>query len=242
MPKPKKGATTKKAAFDSFDIQRCQGSYLVRCKEAEKGWESQCCYGLSMDITSDKHGTMKATYHFGLIEGTMILSLSEEILDAMMPNKKYAVADEEEEEEWNLLEGDYDSSDVSRKGNGKKRLKPATTNATGRNQKGKDAKKRKLAPSLSRRVYYLLRGRETGEGRSFEPECGHLDFLNDNCTKFAGLAYQFPCIDKNIEFQGYKLSNKPGGETDDEEEEGEEDEEVGEEEENNKVAWRRRRF
>lgn len=147
----------------------------------------------------------------------MLLGLSEEVLDKMAEPESHSDSasdcgspdddddDDDEEEE----------SDRDQKHKGKKRLAKAVSNEKAHGA-GPGAKRGKMMPSLSRRVYYRLRGRETGEGQILpDIESGHLDFMSDRCAKFEGLADYFPYVGKNVEFRGFKVSDKPRKKPDD---------------------------
>ncbi|KAH6871632.1 hypothetical protein B0T10DRAFT_568209 [Thelonectria olida] len=150
----------------------------------------------SFDLEPGKGGTLVADFNFGTIEGIMILNLSKETLDAIAQNSSGSTDNSDTEDE-------FDSDEPKVKG----KRKHITTKTT------KDAdtgKKRKILPSVSRRVYYQLRGSETGEGQILpEPQPGHINFLNDQATRFVSLAYEVPYISGKVEFHGVKVSDKP---------------------------------
>ncbi|KAJ3513186.1 hypothetical protein NM208_g15221 [Fusarium decemcellulare] len=69
-------------------------------------------------------------------------------------------------------------------------------------------KRPKATPSLSRRLFYQIRGREMGNGMIFySPESGHIDFLDDECTRFEGLVNELGAMGGRIEFSGFKVSD-----------------------------------
>ncbi|KAL7946097.1 hypothetical protein V8C42DRAFT_322465 [Trichoderma barbatum] len=197
----------------AFNLDRCQGSYIIQCDETADNWP-ELIQGrtATLDISSGKGQTLRAAYDFGLIKGTMILSLSEDTLQAVVgeasttPKASFRNEDNEAEDD----EGDFDLHDFS---SGKKRKlgKASLAQTTGSAAlQHANAKRRKTTPLPSRRVYFWFRGRETGEGEIFyEPEPGHIDFMSDDCATFTGLMYSCTYVGNNVKFQGYKVSDKP---------------------------------
>lgn len=73
--KSKKGALT-----DREKLEKCKGSYVVRCDDLADGWDN--CDSLGIDIsTGPKAGILQAAVEFGIIEGAMLLSFVESELD-----------------------------------------------------------------------------------------------------------------------------------------------------------------
>ncbi|KAK8209417.1 hypothetical protein IWZ01DRAFT_483329 [Phyllosticta capitalensis] len=166
--KGKKGSAANKKA-KPFKLDSCVGSYAVKCDKVAGGWSHINGNDFVLDIDNDGNGILIAAFDFGILEGTMLLSQSEDKLE---------------------------------------------TAARGR---GGAAKKRKTTStsSTSRRVFYRMRGRETGEGEIFsDPLSGHLDF-DDQGVKFEGMAYSLAFCGQNVEFTGYKVSDAPGAQAED---------------------------
>ncbi|RBR17037.1 hypothetical protein FVER53590_28834 [Fusarium verticillioides] len=64
-------------------------------------------------------------------------------------------------------------------------------------------KKKKIMTSLPRRVFYMLRvERRLEKARFCLTQAEEIDFLSDDCTKFSGVAYEFPYVGGNVEFSG----------------------------------------
>ncbi|KAH7129054.1 hypothetical protein EDB81DRAFT_871731 [Dactylonectria macrodidyma] len=188
----RKKKTAKGAKASSFDIQQCRGSYIVHCDAVSDGWSQHSDETFTLDICSGKDRTLIADFQLGIIEGTMLLGLSEEQLDELA------------ECDSNSSSSDYDDEDSEQEQNykGKKRTVQAA--------KPRAAKRSKATTSPSRRVYFRLRGAETGEGEIFyDPELGHLDFSDDDCVRFDGVADELLCIGRNVKFQGFKISDTP---------------------------------
>ncbi|KAM0418911.1 hypothetical protein ACHAPT_012176 [Fusarium lateritium] len=206
-----KKRTTKGKASRSFELGRCKGSYVIKCDTVSDGWSMS---DFTMDICEGKRGTLIADYDFGVIQGTMLMSDCEETLDAL------AGTGDDSGEAWDSEEYGTDYGEMgSEDEDGPKAKKRLAKGVGTRKKAGPAPKRRKIAPSLARRVYYRLRGLETGEGQILsDPESGHLDFLSNSCATFVGLAYHLPYQGKNVEFRGYKVSDVPkkkAGEWDD---------------------------
>lgn len=105
-----------------FDLDRCIGSYIIRCDAILDGWATEHTGDtLSMDISYNSTGDMLlAAYNFGILKGTMTLSLSEDTLkemfgaDALEPES--SISDEadnagEDDEDAEVDEDDDDEKD-----------------------------------------------------------------------------------------------------------------------------------
>ncbi|KAF7560414.1 hypothetical protein G7046_g3732 [Stylonectria norvegica] len=153
---------------------------------------------LELDVWKGKGGTMVAAYSFGFTDGIMILNISEDWLN----NRISVLADAELK---------YKAS-VKVKGKPKKHLADdvAARDSDTRKETGGSSKSRNSTPTVFRRVYYRLRGRETGESEIFsEIGPGHLDFLTVDCVNFKGLVYGLPCFGNDVTFKGRKISDTP---------------------------------
>ncbi|KAK1996557.1 hypothetical protein LX36DRAFT_637800 [Colletotrichum falcatum] len=218
------GKPAKDGTRQAFDLERCQGSYVLRCEAAEDHQEHEPEALFTLDICAGKDGLLVAAHDFGLFEGTMILSRSEEklrLLDELEGKEDtddgsydYGYYDEDEEDRRNkgpsLAEVVASRKRKAESGGGTAGGGPAQQQQQQQQQKTRKTKRRKLTPSFSRRVYFRMRWRETGEGKIHDaPEAGHLDFLGDRGTEFAGLAYEFPYMGRNVEFRGFKVSDAP---------------------------------
>ncbi|KAL7803344.1 hypothetical protein V8C44DRAFT_344411 [Trichoderma aethiopicum] len=203
-----------------FDLDHCVGSYIIQCPAIEDGWDLGD-QTLTMDICKGKANSLWAAYHFGILEGTMFFSQSEDTLKAMFgddlsdsaesQSDQDDCADEEEGDE----DEEGDNAQESTRGKKRKSGKPSPAQAIASAAAAGDslnAKRRKTGavPSPSRRVYFGLHGRETGEGEVLpDPDSGHIDFLSDDCATFAGLVDELTYVGTNVEFRGYKVSDTP---------------------------------
>lgn len=221
-----------------FDLGRCIGSYVIRCDAIMEGWLTEHTGDtLSMDISYNGTGDMLlAAYNFGILKGTMTLSLSEDKLKEMFPvdaltpessDDAYPLYeeddedDEDKEDDKNIKHEEHDDhengkdskdgTDAEGSTNEKKRKASFEHDTDSATYPHDNAKKLKTAPQPppSRRVYLRLEGYETGEGEElYDPEPGHIDFTSDGCVKFEGLMYTLSCVGPNVKFEGYKISDK----------------------------------
>ncbi|KAK7430672.1 hypothetical protein QQZ08_002716 [Neonectria magnoliae] len=150
-----RGRPTNETSPGSFTLERCLGSYLVQAEEVTDGWDDVRPGDLTLDICIGGNGVLYASYHFGIIEGTMLLSLSDEKLEAISPCQSETGSSEDSEPSSDEA-GEADDAETDK---GTKRMAP-TTDTT-------NPKRRKVQPPRPRRVYYRMRGRETGEGEMF---------------------------------------------------------------------------
>ncbi|KAK8162333.1 hypothetical protein BKA80DRAFT_254461 [Phyllosticta citrichinensis] len=139
-------------------------------------------------------------------EGTMLLALS----DDEVANLADSDGDEDDYDDYdgyeNYEEEEEEEEDLQPIPNGKR----SAPDASG------PAKRRRIEPSNPRRLYFRMKGREAREGERFSnAESGHIDFLDDDCTKFVGLMYECCLLGRNVEFKGFKVSNTPEKEPED---------------------------
>ncbi|KAF5622681.1 uncharacterized protein FTJAE_10804 [Fusarium tjaetaba] len=191
-------ASRGRKAKPSFDLEKCQGSYIIKCDPVTDGWQHLNWHILTMNIFPGKGNSLRANFDFGIITGAMFLSSDEEVLDDLVGSENGS--------------GTEDSDDSEVQKETKKGRKRSMKKETKVANKGRPAKKKKSVTTLSRRVFYRLRGKETGEGEILpDAEAGEIEFLSDDCIKFSGVAYEFPHVGSNVEFSGYKISSSPEG-------------------------------
>lgn len=199
----KREGTGKGRPSQSFQLGRCTGSYIVKCDTVSDEWPGMG--GFTMDIGDGKNGTLIAHYHFGVIEGTMLLSTCQETLDALAGTWH----DSDDGSENSFDSEEYDKYDGDDEDDEKSESKKRTNQDIDTSKEGA-SKRHKFTLYPARRVYYRLRGCDTGEGDIIhDPESGHLDFIGDSYATFVGLAYSLPWVGGNVEFRGYKVSDVP---------------------------------
>ncbi|KAL6904292.1 hypothetical protein GGI43DRAFT_381975 [Trichoderma evansii] len=96
-----------------FDLDRCIGSYIIRCDEILDGWATeQTGDTLSMDISYNcTRGMLLAAYNFGILKGTMTLSLSEDELKEMFPEDALAMTPESSDDAYPLYDEDSEDNE-----------------------------------------------------------------------------------------------------------------------------------
>ncbi|KAM6486059.1 hypothetical protein HDV62DRAFT_353090 [Trichoderma sp. SZMC 28011] len=199
---------------EAFSLDRCKGSYVVRCKEIADEWLSFLKgRTFTMDIWPRDENTLVAAFDFGLIEGTMILGMTEDLLkdDPYETDQDdEARFSDEEEEEVSLEE---EMRRFLEWGSARKRKRRDEAEVAAKRQR----RAAEPVPEFrQRRVYFRSRGRRTDKGQVvYEPDAGHLDFRTDDCVEFAGRVYLMSWVGKNVWFYGYKVSDTPRVEPED---------------------------
>ncbi|KAH6608570.1 hypothetical protein Trco_001916 [Trichoderma cornu-damae] len=209
-----------------FSLDSCQGSYIIQCDTITEGWTSDMTGDtLMMDISRGNGGGLSAHFHFGIVRGTMVFSLSDNIVKALADGDSDASSrsedadgyeegnggDDRQDDKGDGESGDKDDVDQQQSAiGGKKRKSGEASLEQGTEPADASAKRRKTGnlppPSPTRRLYFQLDGYDANEGDAFpEPDPGHIDFLSDDCAAFAGLAYRLTFVADNVEFRGYKL-------------------------------------
>ncbi|KAK8163814.1 hypothetical protein IWX90DRAFT_415638 [Phyllosticta citrichinensis] len=187
------------------ESRRYEGSYIIQCDAIINGYPTE--NELSLDICPGSSGSLEAAYDFNIIEGTMLLALS----DDEVANLADSDGDEDDYDDYDGYENyeeeeEEEEEDLQPIPNGKR----SAPDASG------PAKRRRIEPSNPRRLYFRMKGREAREGERFSnAESGHIDFLDDDCTKFVGLMYECCLLGRNVEFKGFKVSNTPEKEPED---------------------------
>lgn len=187
-----------------FDIQKCCGSYRMRCSKIEDQWPTDD--DMKLDVWAGKHGLLKAACDFGAFEGTMIMSESEELLDAICD------LDQPEEENTGLSKYNQDDSSESSEDDQPARSKKRTAQG---NLSGAPAKKTKTATKACHRIYYRMRVADTGTGDvDDDTRSGYLDFSGGDhsgagYSRFVGVANDFGWLSGKMEFNGKKVAKTP---------------------------------
>lgn len=186
---------------ETFDLANCAGSYIVECALITEGWPDDMTEVLTMDITKPKNSGnvhLTAALDFKIFKGTMLLTPDRKALRAMVATQ---MDTDDNDEDYEKKE-DQHNSEASVSG---KRTAPLPVIQPGKKQKTNSGAA--STPRPDRRLYFRLRGRETGEGEILPyPEPGHIDFLDDGCSSFAGVARNLEQFGGPIRFRGYKVS------------------------------------
>jgi hypothetical protein len=183
-------------------LDRCKGSYRVRCKALSEQWD--ICDSLFIHITNDPSpGFLQAAVEFGIIEGTMLLVFNEADLDVYVDT---AGQDEDSEEE----EGDSPECDVMPSASSSKKRKAAASTTSTKRDRGRPKKQARAATSPTNRLFIAhLKGEDTGTGETFhEPGPGYLEFIDNDCVAFKGVC-TMPGVDEDrVPFEGFKVDSK----------------------------------
>ncbi|KAJ4855052.1 uncharacterized protein T069G_10610 [Trichoderma breve] len=203
---------------EGFSLDRCKGSYVVRCAEIADEWLSFLKgRTFTMDIWSRDENILVAAFDFGLIEGTMILGMTEDLLkdDPYESDQDLEARFSDEEEEEISLEEEMRRFQEWVSGRKRKRRDEAELEAK-RQAKAMRRAAEPVPEFLQHRVYLRAHGHRTDKGQvTYEPDAGHLDFRTDDCVEFAGRVYLMTWVGKNVWFYGYKVSDTPRVEPED---------------------------
>lgn len=186
------------------------GSYIIDCEQIEKGWSH--LGDLSLDIRQAKEpGVFEASFDFGILEGIMIISTDNDILDQYCAQlDRDAESDEEVVGDWS--EEDEDRENIEVEGRVETDRKPLT----GSKRKAEaslghsNPSKRSKAMVAQPRTYLLkLKCRETGEGEiQFTEKSGTIKFNNENLASFMGKV-NLPIVGRGVPFTARKVSDEP---------------------------------
>ncbi|KAK7960592.1 hypothetical protein PG988_011806 [Apiospora saccharicola] len=191
-------------SMQPVDLQKCKGSYTIRCEAVEKEWPSQRFFTLDIADGDDPLRTGSSIamgwLEMSTLEGTMLLSLDQESLDAYTQGTSAGEDEADKNDEEEVAE------DNTVPGNKRKA-------ASANNLRMRPSKKARIdepAPVLPApvlRIYLRLRGQESEEGNILsDPKKGHIDFLDDTYTSFNGVV-DLPYVNVEVTFEGFKTSD-----------------------------------
>ncbi|KAH6692222.1 hypothetical protein F5X68DRAFT_187925 [Plectosphaerella plurivora] len=158
-----RGQEGRKPKTKSFKLAACAGSYVVRCKDI---------YGnrppFTMDITVPTVGryVTAAAFDFGIMKGTMLLSLSEDALSAVLKGREPYVTDKwfppghEKDDSVDDSDDDSEEDDFDSHTSVPRKRKASSSLHASRQAKKVTTTK---TNDVSHRVYFKFRGREEGE-------------------------------------------------------------------------------
>ncbi|KAF8242581.1 hypothetical protein K440DRAFT_664660 [Wilcoxina mikolae CBS 423.85] len=165
--------------------KRC---YNVFCDAIEQDWPGDCADGLTLEIIDDseRRGSLAAEFEWGVLDGLMRFCKEGEVLED---------SDSEEDDE------DDDLEELS----GSRKRKLTSKGAKNSTKKGK---KEKNDPF---KLYFVWRGRETGEGeiQNDNDQRGWIQFQDKKFLKFGG-EVSVGFIGSRVKFQGFKVSADAG--------------------------------
>ncbi|KAF2815460.1 uncharacterized protein BDZ99DRAFT_472725 [Mytilinidion resinicola] len=195
---------------------RATGSYVIEC-EAVTGPMSD--YYNEEKLTMDISETVKSgcwffdvDFRFGVLEGTMLMETTPEMLDNVM--KAHRAADGGEPEE----EGDEDGDDDG----WEEDEDPERYEMIKERYRVEEEERRKAyidqfdhnPERYPRRIYFQWRGRDMRDATPLiQPDwdnahVGYLDFEDNKCNIFEGKA-ELGVIGSNVGFRGYRVDKEP---------------------------------
>lgn len=189
------------------------GQYIVDCEEIEGNWDE-----LADDMTLAIHATStagiyQANFNLGIIDGIMMLSSDEGILNEFCARQEHDEdsdhdvdfdSDDEDEDE----DGCQDENADEKAALGSKRK--AGTVTKGKTTSGRPSKKAKATGAGKAGKYFLrLRSRDSGTGEiNPTPEKGTIKFNGPNLSSFTGEA-SLSSIGERVVFTARKISAVP---------------------------------
>ncbi|KUI56172.1 Origin recognition complex subunit 4 [Cytospora mali] len=173
------------------------GGYAITCEAISTEWPDQGD-DLGLDISeSSTPGVYEGSFDFGILEGAMVFSSDEALLNSYVKMLEADGLDESSDEDDEDEDEDEDEPTIT---GGKRK---ATSTA-----RGGTAKKVRKEPSPGLKFHILWRGRETGEGEIHpEPEQGTIMFSNKSYTKFTG-EIDLPFVGDGVKFTGEKVTDQ----------------------------------
>jgi hypothetical protein len=172
------------------------GSYVVRCDKIAEEYAPDKVMTLDIVKPRNSLGT-EAAFYFGIVEGTMLLAMSDDSLEMFRQDAEVDSDEDASEDSDNLLSGVHGNSG-SRK----------------RMAKGpRAAIKRRLGETpKANRIYLQWAGRETGEGQieleTGDKHTGYLDFGESKLSAKAVFSYS-AMLGKNVQFSIFKVADQP---------------------------------
>ncbi|KAF5009870.1 hypothetical protein FDECE_3943 [Fusarium decemcellulare] len=208
----------------SFDLGQCRGSYAVKSDTLSRAWEefNEECFSaaprppFTLDIRDSKvTGILLAAVKFATFTGAMILSDSKRklrnFLRARHESDGYSDFDYDGEEGSGYEEDEEDdeSDEIDDDGDHEEDDDRVETDHDDDDEDWESVpprKRQKITQPASRRVFFRIRGWESGEYYS-DPSPGYLDFSNDGYASFCGQC-DLPTESK-VDLKGYKVSEWP---------------------------------
>ncbi|OXV10329.1 hypothetical protein Egran_01912 [Elaphomyces granulatus] len=181
-----------------------RGSYIVRSEKIMEEYSDDNDV-MTLDIVNPRSpSSTTATFHFGIVEGTMLLAMSEDSLQ-MLRQEMEVDSDEDTDED--------SSDDLSTSVHGtlgsRKRAAKGTLVAPGPVKRSRSG----MTPNTNR-IYLQWAGRETGEGVIQLDTDDHTGYIDFNETKLTGngvFCYpeMFGKSDSQVSFSIFKVADQP---------------------------------
>ncbi|GAW13364.1 hypothetical protein ANO14919_027480 [Xylariales sp. No.14919] len=182
-----------------FTINQLTGSYIIHCRLLQDEYGGELG-SMTLDIhaPTSTHGAM-AAFDFTLVEGTMLLSSTEESLELLREENAACSSDEEEES----TDFEYFASSGKRKAKSPQKTAVKTF-------------KRRLGSDHSQnpgRFYFQWAGHEHGTGKLVLDEdhekTGHFDLDKSGMTARGQFYYRGFCGDEPLVFTLLKVADRP---------------------------------
>jgi hypothetical protein len=175
------------------------GSYIVRCDKIAEGYTPKKV--MTLDIVKPRNSlSTEAAFYFGIVEGTMLLAMSEDSLEMLRQDVEVDSDEDTNQDSDDLRTGVHGNS------GSRKRMAKGTCAAPG-------STKRKLGATLkANRIYLQWAGRETGEGEiqldTNNEHTGYLDF--DESKLSAQAVFSYPTtLSRDVQFSIFKVADQP---------------------------------
>jgi hypothetical protein len=190
------------------------GQYIVDCEEIEGNWPD-LAQGMELAIhATPTPDIYQASFDFGVIEGIMMLSSNESILDEFCAQQEheddsddagYSDNEENEEEEDEEEESQDERADEETAVGSKRKAAGSSAEAAN----GHPHKRAKAAGAVKARKYFVrLKSRDTGTGEIHSTaEKGSIKFNGPNLSSFTGEADM--AIGRGVSFTARKISAAP---------------------------------
>ncbi|KUJ18962.1 uncharacterized protein LY89DRAFT_683786 [Mollisia scopiformis] len=184
------------------------GSYMVDCKEVEKGFLVQPT-DLSIDICETKEpGMFKACFDFGVLVGVMIISVDKNALEQYISRlDRESESDGNDNREYDDDDDDDDEDEYAIDSDRKSTI-PAKRKAETLRGRGRPPKKPKTGVAQPRVYQIRLKCRETEGMIHATAERGSIRFKDDIFSGFIGRA-NLPGVDDGVRFSARKISDTP---------------------------------
>ncbi|KAL8788704.1 MAG: hypothetical protein Q9213_001518 [Squamulea squamosa] len=183
---------------DRFDIAFAEGEFAIDFKATAEQWIDNS-ENMTLTIGAARGLNRTGAFQFGIVEGMMRFDTDQHRLLAWCAENKDGECSETSGDEG----AENDGNDTSEQTPSEQLRGLATGSAP-------PAKRRKRSRTVEqRRLHFQWRGRETGEGKiqlgNVKSHAGHLDFVDNACTKFEGYI-SLELMGQDLAFTGYKIS------------------------------------
>jgi hypothetical protein len=192
LKKKKQGKLRPAVITNREKLDKCKGTYIVRCDQVSDNWDN--CDSLGVDIdTGPKPGILQAAVEFGIIEGTMLMAFNEAELEACLVTTRHGKS------------GHVGCSDGNRSSEDNAVISGPTSKKRKQAAKSQTPRKHaKTAAATNNRLFFRFKGRETSGGCIFyNPHKGYIEFTDSDCVAFKGVG-SMPAVGNKVLFEGFK--------------------------------------